>query len=404
MGFGTWRGTVTLRLVSAQWENSLEALRNAGIILENVVLIDQLTISFSVRQQNLELVQTIARKRGEKLEIDSRRGVIYKIRGLIRRPVLVAGMLLLLWLSVWAPGRVFFVLVDGNVTVPANLIMEQAAKCGVDFGASRKAVRSEKVKNALLEIMPQLQWVGVNTYGCVAVISVTERQVQEVPQQTHQVTSMIAICDAVVGEMTVLQGNAVCTVGQAVKKGQVLISGYTDCGICIRATQAQGEVYGETRRNLCAVIPINYQARGEILSVSKKYGLIIGKKRINFDNSSGISGGECVRIYSERYITLPGGFRLPVAIVTEQWITYAPTACTLEDPALILQPLIADYLRSQMIGGRILLSSQVVSRTEDLFRIDGIYSCYEMIGIIRTEENFAEYENYRTDGKRGTGG
>ena len=36
-------------------------------------------------------------------------------------------------------------------------------------------IRSEKVKNSLLQRIPQLQWAGINTDGCVAVISVREK-------------------------------------------------------------------------------------------------------------------------------------------------------------------------------------------------------------------------------------
>lgn len=35
------------------------------------------------------------------------------------------------------------------------------------------------MKNALLSAIPELQWAGVNTYGCRAVISVRERTLPE---------------------------------------------------------------------------------------------------------------------------------------------------------------------------------------------------------------------------------
>lgn len=386
-------GMVRLQFTTADVSGLLLAMERGNIILRDVVFLDALTVQFRIYRTDLKKLQRLAADRGEHIRILSEEGIYYSLQGLLKRPVLVTGLLLLILLSLWVPGRIFFVYVEGNQTVPTDKILEQAALCGIDFGASRREVRSERMKNALLEQMPQLQWAGVNTRGCVAVISVREREESTQEGPSCQISSIVALRDGVVREMTVLNGNPVCAVGQAVKAGQVLISGYTDCGICIRAEQAKGEVYAETKRELTAIFPCDYEKRGEICSTQKKFSLIIGKKRINFYNSSGISDGSCVKIYTEQYVTLPGGFVLPVAIVTETWISYAYSDMTYEDPEHIVQPFIQNYLQSTMIAGRVCGSVQTQMRTDDVYRIDGVYSCYEMIGITRPEESLSNYED-----------
>ena len=326
--------------------------------------------------------------------IHHRSGMIYALRGLVKRPVLALGMLAILFLSFWVPGRVFFVFVSGNDIVPTNLILEKAGHCGIEFGASVRQIRNEKVKNALLGEIPQLQWVGVNTQGCVAWISVRERSESQKEPISQGVSSIVASRDGVIGEMTVLNGTPVCAPGQAVKAGQVLISGYTDCGLCIRAGRAEGEVFAKTLRDMTVYFPTEYARRGQIHGESKNYSLIIGKKRINFSNNSGISGGECVRIYSEQYLTLPGGFRLPIAIAVERTVAYETQVQTVETPEEILQPFMTKYIQSQMIGGKILTENHNGTWIEGYYRIDGIYGCYEMIGRVRPEERLDENENH----------
>ena len=49
--------------------------------------------------------------------------------------------------------------------------------------------------------------------------------------------------------------SALCAPGQAVSKGQVLISGYTDCGLCVLSQRAQGEVMAYTGRSFSALMP-----------------------------------------------------------------------------------------------------------------------------------------------------
>lgn len=392
MEFWLWlAGTVTAELTSADLYGALHAIQRTQIDIWDMEMTSDLSIRFQLRRRDWKALEKLANSRGEVLRILGRKGLDWRLRQLRKRPVLVLGLMSILLFTLWVPGRIFFVQVEGNAHVPTRLIVETAAKCGISFGASRREVRSEKMKNALLEAMPTLSWAGVNTNGCTAVITVRERDAEQIPQQENTVSSIVAARDGIIREITVLRGTGACSVGQAVKAGQVLISGYTDCGLCLQATNAQGEIFAETKRFLTALFPGNRTARGKTVSTAEKYTLIIGKKRINFSNSSGISGSTCAKIYEEKYITLPGGFVLPIGIGVETWITYElqPTDPMVNDQAL--SAYCRQYLIRQMCAGSILLAEEATSSQEDLLTLRGSYRCYEMIGTTKTEENIWDY-------------
>ena len=386
-----WRNlecTVRVELTSADLCSAMAAIQRAGLLIWDVESSGELSIRFRIRRREWITLCSMFEKRGEELALLERSGLYWVLKDLQRRPVLVLGMLLLLAFSLWVPGRVFFVQVQGNTAIETRRIAEAAAECGITFGAARREVRSEKMKNALLEAIPELSWAGVNTYGCTAVISVRERAAEQTTQENWEVSSMIASRDGIIRQITVLRGNGLCTVGQAVRAGEVLISGYTDCGIAIQATNAQGEVFAETSRDLTAVCPVVCSMRGEILQQTKKYSLIIGKKRIIFSNNSGISGTGCAKIYEENYLTLPGGFVLPVAIAVETCTFYESEEA---DWSYDLSTASRQYLVDQMCAGRILLAKEELTGQEGLLVLQGSYSCYEMIGITRIEESILDY-------------
>lgn len=381
-------GMVMIEIISADPAAALSQIYNHGIALDNVQFVDELTLRFRVHRQNVKKIIAYADRRGEKWRILARQGLYWRLRSLLRRPVLVSGLAFFVLLTVLLPTRILFFRVEGNANVPDNRILELASQCGIQFGASRQDVRSEKVKNALLGAIPELEWVGINTAGCVATISVRERQTGEQPPQAGGVSSIIAIRDGVIQELTVTGGSAACKPGQAVKAGQVLISGYTDCGLSIRAERAKGEVYATTSRQISFVIPDDQTQRGENTTQIKKYSLIIGKNRINFYQGSGILDTRCVKMYEENYVTLPGGFRLPIAIVTETWIfceESTPTATT-DETASDLAHFAENYLHGQMVAGKILTREEAFSEEDGLLRLDGEYGCLEMIGKERNEE------------------
>lgn len=389
-----WRslaGSMQVELTSADPAGAMLAMQRNGIEAEYVEKLQDLQISFRIHRRDYPKLQRLAHSRADTLRIIERSGIYWRLYGLRKRPVLIIGLLIMLLFSLWVPGRIFFVQVEGNASIPARQIAEAAAQCGITFGASRREVRSERMKNALMEAMPQLSWAGINTSGCTAIITVREREEAEQQPQNAVISSIVASRDGVIREMTVLRGNALCTTGQAVKEGQVLISGYTDCGISIRATSAAGEIYAETKRFQTAIMPTIFAYRRESTGSEKKYSLIIGKKRINFSNSSGISGTTCAKIYEEKYLTLPGGFVLPVAVAVETWVFYD----TQDSPlALADEKLVAytrKYLTAQMLAGTIESASEQISSEDGILYLEAGYGCFEMIGATRIEENILDY-------------
>jgi sporulation protein YqfD len=388
---------VEVELTSADPSSALHAINFAGITVFNARQIGDLTLRFLVQRRNYRKLHALAKKRGEMLQFSSKKGLYWVAKQILRRPILVLGCLLILWLTLFLPSHIYFVEVEGNITLPARLIIEKADECGLSFGTHRREVRSEKMKNALLQAIPELQWAGINTYGCRAVISVRERTVPEKQNITGAVSSIVAARDGVIQELIVQRGNAACKVGQAVKEGQVLISGYSDLGICIRATQAQGDVFAQTRRHLTAVSPSQSLQRGQTERQVKKYSLIIGKKQINFCKDSGISDSSCDKMYSVNYITLPGGFKLPIALVTEVWTWYdtSPGQINEEKAGRILSDFSGHYLTGIMTAGQIQQRREVIQHADGIYILQGQFACVEMIGKTRLEENLDNYgENH----------
>jgi len=382
-------GVVEVTLTSADPAGTMSAISAGGIVLLSAAGCDDpLMLKLRLRRKDLSAVKRILERRGDRLEHIRRLGLYWSMAGLLNRPVLLIGMAILVFLVLFLPTRIYFFRVEGNATIPTNLILEKCAQCGISFGASRSEVRSEKLKNALLEAMPELQWAGINTSGCVATISVRERSSTEPSVPSNSVSSIVAVRDGVISSITVTRGSAVCKVGQAVRAGQVLISGYTDCGIALRAERSEGEAYAYTDRELTVKLPREWVDKGEQTEQIKKYSLLIGKKRINLYKGSGISDSSCDKMYVENYVTLPGGFQLPIAIVTEVWTVRdsGETELSPEQASTTLSKFADRYLQSQMVAGNILLGDESVLELDDCYVLTGKYACMEMIGLEQNEE------------------
>lgn len=382
------KNSVCLQLVSADIPGLLCEMLQQNITATNVIRVDELTVRLYIDASEYSKLETLAKRRGDQIEILKVSGLRAVCNSLKRRPVFLVGLLILLLLSFYLPTRVLFVRVEGNAGVPSRLILQKAQECGIDFGASRKTVRSEAVKNNLLSALPQLQWAGINTYGCVAVISVEERSENIDNEKSCKVSSIISSADGIITECTVRNGTAQCGVGDAVRAGQLLVSGYTDCGLKVQAGVADAEIMAQTIRQMDIVTPDCSLQRVKITGSDKKFSLLIGKKFINFYNGSGISDSTCVKMYSKKYLSLPGGLRLPVAVITVEYIYYttSESVLTRNQGSEILEKSANDYLLSQMSAGQILQTDTVILQEENRYRLTGAYFCTEMIGRSIVEE------------------
>lgn len=378
-------GQLTVELTGADIPGTLHALSERGITLLKTIPIDDLTVRINIGRKDYLRIREIAEKRGDTLVVRNRMGLYWKFRELLNRPVLILGLCLLLILSAYLPTRIFFVQVEGNVVIPTRLILEKAGECGIGFGASRRAVRSERMKNTLLEAVPQLQWAGVNTRGCVAVISVRERAEEQETAEPSAFGHIVALMDAYILSCTATKGNLICGPGQAVVEGQILISGYTDTGLCIRAEQAQGEIYGRTIRSLELVTPSGTVKKTDKDGEGRKISLLIGKKRINLWKDSGIWDTTCDRMYEEYYITLPGGFQLPAALTVERYVSrkLSETEIPQAEAEQLLESTARRYLKEQMLAGSIRDLQPEFTAEPGIVQMAGKFDCVELIGVMQ---------------------
>lgn len=382
---------VSVALTSADPAEAMTQIYRAGIPVYNAYRDEtDIVVHFQIDRKNYRKLKVLSEEKGYSLKLNRRFGIYWSIRSAMKRPVLMIGLIFFCIITLYLPSRVLFFQVEGNATIPTKLILEKCQQCGISFGVSRARLRSEKMKNALLEAIPQLQWAGINTSGCTAVISVRERSDLSYAQECNRVCSIVACRDGIITQCTATKGSLLCKPGQAVKTGEVLVSGYTDCGICIQATQAEGEIFARTERKLSVVTPAKWLQKEQIQAVEKKYALIIGKKRINFYKDSGILDTTCDKMYSETYLTLPGGFRLPVIWVTEIHTYRSSSQILMKDPSL--SESARNTLQQQMVSGTILAQDEILLQQDDLYRLEGKYVCIEMIGRIRNEEIIKPYE------------
>ena len=245
----------------------------------------------------------------------------------------VCSLLLTLFLS----GLVWDVRIEGNFTVPDVAITEALEEAGFTVGSRWNKSDLSSLEVEALSLCSDISWININRRGTVAYVSVIEKDGDEADEdtQTGKYANIIASDDCIIEELRVVKGTAEVKVGDAVKKGDLLISGVlsdsANGGLCY----AEGIVIGRvgdsvtvnTEREYERIVPETPRVCRVRIKIFK-FPINIFKNSRNFDN-------KCDIIKDIDGFSLFGRGKLPIEIVTEYCVPHRSTSESYNDKELV---------------------------------------------------------------------
>lgn len=374
-----FRGVIQAEVTSADPASALSAWADAGIRFWEPGLAGPLVLKITMYRRDFCRLEEISKRRGDKVEVLSRRGLLRDIGRLLHRPLLVLGAAMLFVMMTVLPKRVWFLRFEGNEAVSAAELTAAAEESGLYFFASVPDIKSEEVKNRMVNLVPELAWVGVQFEGGIATVTVREQEA--IPEMRDRTTpaNVVAARAGIITSMNVFGGQAMCKVGQAVMEGELLVAGYVDCQTHTQVTQADAEIYAMTQREITAICPGGWAGKGEPGDTRTSISLILGRKRINLWGNSGILPVTYDKITVIKPLTLPGGYVLPVKLCIQRATWREETAAAPASQEESLASFGAGYITEQMLAGKILDIRTEFWEDESGAYLEGIYTCNEMI-------------------------
>lgn len=311
-----------------------------------------------------------------------------------KRPLLLLGLLACILLSFYLQKYVWSVEIrgaDSSINYRINQLLQDR---GIGFGTAGETIDSQRIKLDMLQQLPELSWLAVNRRGArLTVFYLANGSDQKMADSAS--TNLLALRDAVITEYSVSEGMRLFSMGEAVRKGQVLVSGFEDYGLCLRAVRSQGEIYGETWRSGMILRPAVCNVKKYTGREWTEISLIIGRKRINLCGNSGISTTRCDKIINEQKFSLPN-LELPLRLQVVRYREYTLTPVVNEadcTEAEMLQAWSA-HTQGQMVAGEILDTEHSFLRQGDFYLLHVNSQCREMIAVEVPMEDLYKGDTY----------
>ncbi len=383
-------GWSRIRLTGASPEWALNRLASGRIAFRDTQKIDELTVETSILSRDVPRAAQAAQKGMCDLAVLRRRGAPVLLGSLKKRYVLLLTLPAVLIALIVLPKFVWFYEVSGNETVPSELILQNLEELGVGFGTYGPDIHPQWIKNHMLVRIPKLQWITVTQNGAVAQVVVRERPETEPVSDRKTPGNVLASRAGILTRVSVLEGNSLCRTGDIVKKGQLLVSGYTDLQNKTQVSPALAEIYARTWRRETAVLPQTELVRVRTGKRRAVVSVLWGRHRTIIFGKGGADASDCDKITKIYPFTLPGGFSLPVAIEIAHISDYDTIEKEMRRSAAgaLLQKDVRDRTLRDMIAGRILQTDEKLEKRGGRYELHATLACEEMIARMVDAEIF----------------
>lgn len=324
-------------------------------------------IRFCCTPRSAKQFLALCKHEGIAAEIVAYRGLPAFLKRISARSGLVVGGVLALFLIVLSGLFVWDVQIAGNVNLTDGEVVEALRACGFGVGSYLPGLQVREVENRVLVASERIGWLSINIDGTVARVQVIEHIEGENEgggDTLHtRPANLVATRDGQIEYCELYRGNAVVSAGQAVKAGELLVSGVYDSQTDgFRWTRAAGRVMARTERTIRVEIPLSYEEKVYADAVLQEIELHF----FNFSHKIFKNSGNCDILCDiiEYHYSLGelGGNRLPISLTRKEARPYyTVTAERTPDEALELSYLELSQKLSALSGEVQLLQKDIVT-------------------------------------------
>jgi len=270
-------------------------------------------VSFCLSAPAARRLARYCRAYGIGLSERQRGGLWQLLRRYRRRAGVFLGSALALFLLVLSTRFVWAIEVKGNESMTRDEVIGELNACGFGVGAYIPRLQTERLEGEVLIASDRIAWIAIRMDGTHATVQVIERDEAEPREEGLSPANLVAACDGQIEQLLLYRGNCLVSVGQAVRRGELLVSGLYDSSVYpYRYTRASGEVLARTQHELEVKIPFTYTQKVYEKPKPESATLkILGFSLKIFKNSRN-EGGSCDIIKEERSLSLPNRLELPI--------------------------------------------------------------------------------------------
>ena len=274
-------------------------------------------IAFSCTLRSAKRLRELADERGIPIGVSAAGGLPKQLHQRRLRWGLILGSLCASALVFLSTQFVWSLRITGNESMTTSDIARELADAGFGVGSYLPRFRASELENRVLLTSDRLAWISVHMDGTVAVVQVVERHVANA-ESSKKPANLIALSDGQIESIELYRGDCVVKIGQAVQKGQLLVSGVYDSeAVGVRFTRASGRIWARTEHTFEVRIPLTYTEKCYVDEKIGQISLNFFQNSIKIFKNTGNASGECDIIEEVNHLDTLGPNPLPISLAVQ---------------------------------------------------------------------------------------
>lgn len=243
-----------LRIEGLGLDSLLARIRNEGFRLYDVQRIRPNAVTFSCETSSFAALKELALARGFAVSVLPPKGLSLKLERIRARRAAVITAAVFFILLVFSLQFVWRIEIIGAGSYIGE-VRAYLAQAGIHTGMRRSDIDITTLCDALTWRLPQVAWVRAEHQGLALLIEITQGIPQPGVEDVGTTGNIIAGRDGIIESLSVYAGTPAVKIGDTVKRGDLLISGYEkrESGVTV-PVRARGTVKARTYVSESAVL------------------------------------------------------------------------------------------------------------------------------------------------------
>lgn len=276
------KGYMEISICSASYERFLNLCAYHQIVIWDLNYKEEF-YEGKIFVHDFQKIMEAAKKSHTKIKILKKIGLPFWIRTHKKRKGFFFGSIVCLVLIFFLSLFVWDIQIEGNMTQTDEVILDYLKKEEISFGSWKQKIDCKELAAQLRKEFDQFIWVSVQMKGTLLKIQVQENIEEHADEKSFQEpSSLVAAKDGKIIEMITRSGKPMVSVGDTVKKGDVLVLGQleikNDAGeiVSYQNCAADADILLEMTDVYEQEFPMKYKKKVYTGSSKKKYYIQIG--------------------------------------------------------------------------------------------------------------------------------
>lgn len=239
-------GFLKVRFYGENKEKILSVCASNGIALWNSKPLGEYIESY-ILIKDFSYLRKISKGKGIRVHILSKIGVPFITERYKKRIGILVGAVIFFLILELMSGYIWIIDINGNKKVTDSEILSACKKIGIHEGMRKNSFYPKVEREKLLLNLDEIAWASLNIEGCRLSVNVTE--IKE-SQMGKSYSNLKAGWDGIIKKMDIVSGTSVVKVGDAVKKGDLLVSGIIETADETRFINSKGTVIAKVRQEV----------------------------------------------------------------------------------------------------------------------------------------------------------